>query len=100
MKIVFTYIKLYLLFILRVITLRVYVELVYWITTILWNCVVSIFHLTNNGLPEYVYVNLISFGVAITLALQTTYYVDGVKGKVWSGEFGFNPDNFKDEEKN
>lgn len=94
---IWTYIKLYLLFILRVITLRIYVELVYWITTILWNGIVNIFHLTSTSLPEYEYINLISFGVAVTLALQTTYFVDGRRGKVWSEEFGINPDKFKDE---
>lgn len=93
---IWIYIKLYSLFILRVITLRIYVELVFWITIILWNGIVSIFNLANTGLPEYAYINLISFGVAVTLALQTTYFVDGRRGKVWSGEFGFNPDNFKD----
>lgn len=94
---IFTYIKLYSLFLLRVITLRIYIELVFLITTLLWNGVVNLFNLTNTDLPELAYINLISFGVAVTLALQTTYFVDGRKGKVWSDEFGFNPDNFKED---
>lgn len=69
----------------------------FFITTILWNGVVSLFNLTPDELPELAYVKLISFGVAVTLALQTTYFVDGRKGKVWSDTFGIDPENFKED---
>jgi hypothetical protein len=76
--------------------LRIYIELVFLITTIAWNFISNIFNLSNTGWPEMKYINLISFGVAVTLALQTTYIVEGRRGKVWNDTFGFDPDKFKD----
>lgn len=96
MKMIWTYIKLYSLFLWRVIMLRIYIEFVFLITTIVWNFISNIFSLSNTEFPEMKYINLVCFGAAIILALQTTYFVDGRKGKVWSDTFGIDPDKFKD----
>lgn len=42
--------------------------------------------------------NGICIGLGIFMAMNTTYIVENQKVKIWSKEFGFNPDKFKEEE--
>jgi len=42
--------------------------------------------------------NGICIGLGVFMAMNTIYVVDGQKVRLWSKEFGFNPERFKEEE--
>jgi len=88
MKEIWWYTRLYLLFFFRVIMLRIYIECTFWITLILWGLVRKMFGMSAYELPPTEYVNLICFGAAVILAMQSTYIIDGMKGKIFSDKFG------------
>ena len=93
---IWVYVRLYLMFFLRVMLLIIGVEIAYFII-----CGIrTLLHMISFSsrpivFPDLEYVELISFGVAVLLSLQTTYIIGGKRGKVWSNEFGFDKDKFK-----
>lgn len=91
MKFILTYIKMYSLFLLRVLVLRVYIELTIIVCTFIWNLIMNLVGANEMKLPELSYVHLASFIVAIIFAMKTTYFVDGKKMKVWKNTYGFDP---------
>lgn len=96
MKTLFVYIRLYLLFLFRIMLLTMGVEIAFYITVCITAVIRFIIHKSPPTLPPNEYVNLIAFAVATILAMQTTYFIDGRRGKVWSDTFGFDPEKFKE----
>lgn len=85
------------MFLFRIMILTLGVEIAFYIII----CTRAIFrllwHHAPPTLPPSESVNLIAFGVATILAMQTTYILDGKKGKLWSDTFGFDPEKYKEE---
>ena len=91
MKLLWVYIRLYLMFLARTVCLTVGVELTYFLIKLGYSLIKNFYSDKGIDLPPPEYINLIAFGVAVLLALQTTYIIDGKNGKVYSNTFGFDP---------
>lgn len=84
-----TYIKVFLLFILRTFTLMIGIKLVYFIIVSIDNGLNILFNYEKMELPSFSYVNLVSFGVAMVISLKTKYFINGVSYRILRNEFGF-----------
>jgi hypothetical protein len=92
---IWVYIRLYLMFFLRTIMIKIGIEITFYITSTFNMWVRGIYNDGIISLPPSEYVSLISFGVAVLLALKTTYIIDGKRGKIYGDEFGFDPEKHK-----
>lgn len=83
-----TYIKIFLFFILRTFTLMIGIKLVYFIIVSIDILINVLFGFSTSDLPQISYVNLICFGISIVISLKTKYYVNGVYYIILKNEFG------------
>jgi hypothetical protein len=89
------WIKVFLLFILRVFTLGISIKLIYFIITLIEIAINYLLNFKSHELPYISYVNLICFGISVAISLKTTYYLNGVGYKILSNEFGFKSEDIE-----
>lgn len=90
MKMLWVYIRLYIMFFFRTLLTTMGVEITYYLLFGIKNLLgYKINSISSDD------VHLIAFGVGVLLSLQTKYIIDGKKGVIWSETFGFDTEKYK-----